>query len=228
VGIYAACYKIAVFLSIFINAFRLGAEPFFFSQAKNKNATETYARIMDYFVIAVSLIFVFLVANIELLKYFIKGKDAAEQALYWSGLQIVPVLLFGYVSLGIYINLSIWYKLSDQTRFGLYISGIGAILTIVLNLIFIPKFSYVASAWISLTAYTCMMILSYLWGQRNYPIPYKLKKNIFYLLSSVCIVFVVFVVFDRNLIIGNALFLIFTIVILYRERKEIKLILGKK
>jgi O-antigen/teichoic acid export membrane protein len=228
VGIYAACYKIAVFLSIFINAFRLGAEPFFFSQAKNKNATETYARIMDYFVIAVSLIFVFLVANIELLKYFIKGKDAAQQALYWSGLRIVPVLLFGYVSLGIYINLSIWYKLSDQTRFGLYISGIGAILTIVLNLIFIPKFGYMASAWISLTAYTGMMILSYLWGQRNYPIPYKLKKNIFYLLSSVCIVFVVFVVFDRNLIIGNTLFLIFTIVILYRERKEIKLILGKK
>ena len=227
-GIYAACYKIAVFLSIFINAFRLGAEPFFFSQAKNKNATETYARIMDYFVIAVSLIFVFLVANIELLKYFIYRKDAAEQALYWSGLRIVPILLFGYVSLGIYINLSIWYKLSDQTRYGLYISGIGAILTIVLNVIFIPKFSYMASAWISLTAYTLMMILSYLWGQRNYPIPYKLKKNIIYLFSSVCIVFVVFVVFDRNLIIGNALFLIFTIAILLRERKEIKLILGRK
>jgi O-antigen/teichoic acid export membrane protein len=228
VGIYSACYKIAVFLSIFINAFRLGAEPFFFSQAKNKNAAETYARIMDYFVIAVSLIFVFLVANIELLKYFIKGKDAAEQALYWSGLKIVPVLLFGYVSLGIYINLSIWYKLSDQTRYGLYISGIGAILTIVLNLIFIPKFGYMASAWISLTAYTLMMILSYLWGQRNYPIPYKLKKNILYLVSSICIVFVVFVVFDRNLIIGNALFLIFTIAILFREREEIKLILGRK
>ena len=228
VGIYGACYKIAVFLSIFINAFRLGAEPFFFSQAKNKNATETYARIMDYFVIAVSLIFVFLVANIELLKYFIYKKDAAEQALYWSGLRIVPILLFGYVSLGIYINLSIWYKLSDQTRYGLYISGIGAVLTIVLNVIFIPKFSYMASAWISLTAYTLMMILSYLWGQRNYPIPYKLKKNIIYLFSSVCIVFVVFVVFDRNLIIGNALFLIFTIAILLRERKEIKLILGRK
>jgi O-antigen/teichoic acid export membrane protein len=228
VGIYSACYKIAVFLSIFINAFRLGAEPFFFSQAKNKNAAETYARIMDYFVIAVSLIFVFLVANIELLKYFIKGKDAAEQALYWSGLKIVPVLLFGYVSLGIYINLSIWYKLSDQTRYGLYISGIGAILTIVLNLIFIPKFGYMASAWISLTAYTLMMILSYVWGQLNYPIPYKLKKNILYLVSSICIVFVVFVVFDRNLIIGNTMFLIFTLAILFRERKEIKLILGRK
>ncbi|HQS05414.1 MAG: polysaccharide biosynthesis protein [Sphingobacteriales bacterium 17-39-43] len=228
VGIYAACYKIAVFLSIFINAFRLGAEPFFFSQAKNKNATETYARIMDYFVIAVSLIFVFLVANIELLKYFIYKKDASEQALYWSGLKIVPILLFGYVSLGIYINLSIWYKLSDQTRYGLYISGIGAILTIILNIIFIPKFSYMASAWISLTAYTVMMILSYLWGQRNYPIPYKLKKNIIYLLASICIVFVAFVVFDRNLIVGNALFLIFTVTILFTERKEIKLILGTK
>jgi len=228
VGIYAACYKIAVFLSIFINAFRLGAEPFFFSHSKNKNSSETYARIMNFFVIAISLIFVLLVVNIELLKYFIKGKDAAEQALYWSGLRIVPILLFGYVSLGIYINLSIWYKLSDQTRFGLYIRGIGAILTIILNLIFIPEYSYMASAWISLTAYTVMMILSYIWGQRNYPIPYKLKKNIIYLLASICIVFVAFVVFDRNLIVGNALFLIFTVTILFTERKEIKLILGTK
>lgn len=227
-GIYAACCKIAVFLSIFINAFRLGAEPFFFSHARNKDATETYAQIMNFFIIAVSLIFILLVANIELLKYFIRGKDAAEQALYWSGLKIVPVLLFGYVSLGIYINLSIWYKLSDQTRFGLYISGIGAILTIILNLIFIPKYSYLASAWISLSAYTVMMILSYIWGQRNYPIPYKLRKNIIYLLSSICIVFVAFVVFERNLIIGNTLFIIFTAIVLIAERKDIKLIFGKK
>lgn len=227
-GIYAACCKIAVFLSIFINAFRLGAEPFFFSHARNKDATETYAQIMNFFIIAVSLIFILLVANIELLKYFIRGKDAAEQALYWSGLKIVPVLLFGYVSLGIYINLSIWYKLSDQTRFGLYISGIGAILTIILNLIFIPKYSYLASAWISLSAYTLMMILSYIWGQRNYPIPYKLRKNIIYLLSSICIVFVAFVVFERNLIIGNTLFIIFTAIVLIAERKDIKLIFGRK
>lgn len=228
VGIYAACCKIAIFLSIFINAFRLGAEPFFFSHAKNKNSGETYAKIMNYFVIAVCLIFVLLVANIELLKYFIKGKDAAEQAMYWSGLKIVPILLFAYVSLGIYINLSIWYKLSDQTRYGLYISGIGAVLTIVLNLIFIPKFSYLASAWISLIAYTVMMVFSYFWGQRNYPIPYNLKKNFMYLLTSVCIVFVAFVVFDRNLLIGNALFLIFTGTIIFVERKELKVIFGLK
>jgi O-antigen/teichoic acid export membrane protein len=224
VGIYAACCKIAIFLSIFINAFRLGAEPFFFSHAKNKNAGETYAKIMNYFVIVVCLIFVLLAANIELLKYFIKGKDAAEQAMYWSGLKIVPILLFAYVCLGIYINLSIWYKLSDQTRYGLYISGIGAILTIVLNLVFIPQYSYLASAWISLTAYSVMMMLSYIWGQKNYPIPYNLKKNLAYLLTSICIVFVAFVVFDRNLLIGNALFLIFTATIIFIERKELKAI----
>lgn len=228
VGIYGACCKIAIFLSIFIQAFRLGAEPFFFSHSKNKDSRNTYARIMNYFVIAVCLIFVFLAANIEIFKYFIKGKDVAQTALYWSGLRIVPVLLFGYVSLGIYMNLSIWYKLSDQTRYGLYISGIGAVLTIILNLIFIPKFSYMASAWISLTAYTVMMILSYLMGQKNYPIPYNLKKNIGYLVASVCIVFVSFIVFQRNLIIGNFLFLIFSLTTIYIERRELKTIFGIK
>lgn len=227
-GIYGACSKIAVFLFIFINAFRLGAEPFFFSHSRNKNSGETYARIMTYFVIAVCLIFVLLAANIEVLKYFIKGGDATQRALYWSGLRIVPVLLFGYVSLGIYMNLSIWYKLSDQTRYGLYISGVGAVLTIVLNLLFIPQYSYVASAWISLGAYTVMMILSYLWGQRNYPIPYNLKKNVGYLVASAFIVFVSFIVFKRNLIIGNMLFLIFTLTAIYIERKELKAIFGIK
>jgi O-antigen/teichoic acid export membrane protein len=156
-----------------------------------------------------------------LLKYFIKGSNQLQRDLYWSGLKIVPVLLFGYVSLGIYINLSIWYKLSDQTRYGLYISGIGAVLTIVLHILFIAKYSYVASAWIRFAVYSAMMILSYVLGQRNYPIPYDLKRNISYMLASVSIVFVSFVVFNRNLIIGNALFLIFTLTTLYLERKEL-------
>jgi O-antigen/teichoic acid export membrane protein len=237
VGIYGACSKIAIFLSIFILAFRLGAEPFFFSHSKNKNSGETYARIMNYFVIAVCLIFVLLAANIEILKYFIGGSELLrnfingsdigadtfkQQQLYWSGLKIVPVLLFGYVSLGIYINLSIWYKLSDQTRYGLYISGIGAVLTIILNLIFIPYYSFVASAWISLTVYTVMAVLSYIWGQKNYPIPYNLGKNLGYILVAACIVFVSFVLFNRNLIIGNTLFIIFTLITFYIERKELR------
>ncbi|MFD2874530.1 polysaccharide biosynthesis C-terminal domain-containing protein [Mucilaginibacter ximonensis] len=227
VGTYGACSKIAVFLSIFVNAFRLGAEPFFFNHAKNKNAGQTYARIMDFFVIAVCGIFVALVANIELLKYFIKGKDHVQTLLYWQGIKVIPPLLFGYVSLGVYMNLSVWYKLSDQTKYGLYISGIGALLTIVLNVILIPRYSYMASAWISLTAYTVMMILSYIWGQKNYPIPYNLKKNLGYILVSIVFVYLSFYIFKRNIFIGNAFLLLFGGGALFLEWKNIKAIFSK-
>lgn len=221
IGIYAACAKIAIFLNIFIQAFRLGAEPFFFSHQKSKNSGETYARIMNYFVIAISMIFVAIVANIEILKYFIGSDDADQRELYWSGLKVVPILLFGYVSLGIYINLSIWYKLSDQTRYGLYISGVGAIVTIVMNLLFIPQYGYIASAWISLAAYTSMMVLSYILGQKNYPIPYNLKKTLGYLFTAIVLVLISFHVFDRNLIIGNALLLLFVIAVFLIEKREL-------
>jgi O-antigen/teichoic acid export membrane protein len=222
VGIYGACAKISLFLSIFIQAFRLGAEPFFFSHAKNKNATQTYARIMDYFVITVCVIFIGLIANIEILKYFIPNRS------YWVGLPVVPPLVFGYVSLGIYMNLSVWYKLSDQTKYGLYISGIGAILTIVLNVIFIPKYSYIASAWVSLIAYATMMVLSYIWGQKNYPIPYNLKKNLAYIISSIVIVYLSFSIFNRNIFAGNALLLAFIIAAFYFDGRELKATLSKR
>lgn len=221
VGIYTACAKISVFLNIFIQAFRLGAEPFFFSSAKNKNSGQIYARIMNYFVIAICIIFIGIIANIELLKYFIKAKGIVQRDLYWSGLRVVPILLFGYLSLGIYMNLSVWYKLSDQTKYGLYISGIGAIVTIVLNVIFIPSYSYMASAWISLLAYTLMAVLSYVWGQKNYPIPYNLKKNLAYILTSAVIVYLSFVVFSRNIFVGNALLIVYGATAIYFERKEL-------
>ncbi len=221
-GIYGACCKLAIFLSIFIQAFRLGAEPFFFNHAKEKNSGTTYALIMDYFIIAVCIIFVGLVANIELLKNFIKAQDAVQRELYWSGLRVVPVLLFGYVSLGIYMNLSVWYKLSDQTKYGLYISGIGAILTVVLNIIYIPQYGFVASAWVSLLAYTSMMVLSFLLGQKHYAIPYHIKKNVAYLCVAVLLVILSFMVFKRNLIVGNSLFLGFILVTLYLEKNNLK------
>jgi O-antigen/teichoic acid export membrane protein len=221
VGVYSACARISVFLSLFIQAFRMGAEPFFFSHAKNANSGNTYARIMDYFIIMMCIIFVGVVANIEILKYYVNNKA------YWVGLNVVPILLFGYVSLGIYVNLSIWYRLSDQTRYGLYISGAGAIVTIVLNVIFIPRYSYMAAAWVSLIAYTTMMVLSYILGQRNYPIPYSLKKNLIYLVSSVIIVIVSFIIFNRNLIAGNLLLLLFTATAFYSERKQLKVLFRK-
>jgi O-antigen/teichoic acid export membrane protein len=226
VGVYGMCAKIALFLSIFVQAFRLGAEPFFFSHAKNKNSGDTYARIMNYFVIAVAIICVALIANIDILAHLIVGKHTAKNA-YWAGIGVVPPLLFGYLSLGIYMNLSIWYKLSDQTKYGLYISGIGAILTIVLNYIFIPQYSYMASAWISLVAYASMMVMSYIWGQKNYPIPYNLKKNLAYIITSVILVYLSFSVFKRNIFIGNALLILFAGAALFMERKELKAIFSK-
>lgn len=221
VGIYGAVCKIAIFLSIFITAFRLGAEPFFFSHAKNENAKNTYATILHYFVIALVVIFVGLIANIELLKYFISRSE------YWVGLPAVPFLLLGYVCLGIYMNLSVWYRLSDQTRFGLYISLFGATITIVLNLVLIPKFSYMGSAWVSMVAYFVMMVLSYLLGQKYYPIPYNLKRIISYLLVSTAIVFSSFFIFNRNIYIGNAMLIAFLVGIVYFEKDELMRILKR-
>jgi len=200
----------------------MGAEPFFFSHAKNKNAGQTYSRIMDYFVITMCLMFVGVVANIEILKHYVNNHD------YWVGLPVVPPLLLGYVSLGIYTNLSIWYKLSDQTKYGLYISGIGAIVTIVLNVIFIPKYSYMASAWISLIAYASMMIMSYIWGQKNYPIPYNLKKNVIYIVSSIILVYLSFSTFKRNIFVGNILLFLYAGAAFVAERKQLKAIFSKR
>lgn len=226
VGIYGAVCKIAIFMSIFITAFRLGAEPFFFSHAKNENAKNTYALILRYFVIALTLIFVGLVANIEILKYFI-SRDPAHIAEYWVGLPAVPYLLFGYVCLGIYSNLAIWYRLSDQTRYGLYISLVGAAVTIGLNFVLIPRFSYMGSAWVSMLAYFVMMVISYVLGQRHYPIPYELKRIAAYLLVSVVLVALSFWVFNRNIYIGNALLIVFIAGVFYFEKDGLLKILKR-
>jgi O-antigen/teichoic acid export membrane protein len=227
-GIYGAVCKLAIFLSIFIQAFRLGAEPFFFSHAKAKNARQTYAIILQYFVVALSVIFVGLIANIEILKHFISGKNHETQLEYWSGLPAVPFLLFGYMCLGIYMNLSIWYRLSDQTRFALYISIVGAVLTIVLNIVLIPRFSYMGSAWVSMIAYFVMMVISYVLGQKYYPIPYKLKRILAYIITSVVLVSLSFWVFHSNIFIGNALLLLFLAAIFYFEKDELRGILARK
>lgn len=221
VGIYGAVSRIAVFLSVFVQAFRLGAEPFFFSYAKNENARRTYSRIMEYFIIAMVIVMVGITANIEWLKHFIRGGSPEQQAIYWSGLEVVPILLMGYVLLGVYMNLSIWYKLSDQTRFGLYISGMGALVTLALNFVLIPMYSYVAAAWVTVVAYGCMITLSYLWGQARYPIPYKVPKGLAYLLAAGLLSWIMFDVLDRHLVYSNILFLGFLVVITYVERQTI-------
>jgi len=226
-GIYGAVSKLAIFLSIAVQAFRLGAEPFFFSYAKQANARQVYAIIMDYFVILMVLAMVGLTANIEILKYFIKAGDPVEQVKYWSGLKIIPVLLLSYVFLGIYTNLSIWYKLSDQTRYALYISGIGAVATLTLNLIFIPMYSYVAAAWVTLAAYFVMVVISYYWGQKNYAIPYRLWKNLAYILAGTLLCWISFYLFDRHLLLGNLLFAGFLVATVLLERKKLRSLLRR-
>lgn len=220
IGIYGAVCKLAIFISIFNTAFRLGAEPFFFSHAKQANARQTYAHILYYFVIALAILFVGLTANINIIKRFI-GPE------YWEGLHVVPVLLFGYVCLGIYMNLSVWYRLSDQTRYGVYISGVGAIFTIVMNIWLIPKFSYVGSAWVSMLTYLFITILSYVLGQKNYPIPYEIKKMLLYLAVSVVLVVISFWGFNRNFWLGNLLWLGFMAGVFYFEKNRLKIFLKR-
>ena len=175
-GAYSGCYKLAVFMTIFIQAFRMGAEPFFFSHAKEQNAPETYARILKYFVIAGCLVFLGILANLSWLKDLIIKQDE-----YFMALSIVPIILLANLFLGIYHNLAVWYKLTDRTHWGMYLSIFGAVLTIAINWYGIPRFGFIASAWATLAAYGSMMLLSYFLGKRHYPVPYPIARIGLYL-----------------------------------------------
>lgn len=175
VGIYSANYKLAMLVTILLQAYRYAAEPFFFSNAKNQDRNKLYAKVMNYFIAAVCIVFLGVSLNIQLFKYFIPNEN------YWGGLTVVPVLLLANVFLGIYFNQSIWYKLSGQTKFGAFISIGGAFLTIMLNFIFIPIIGFKASAWATLIVYALQMVASYLLGQKFYPIKYNLRKFVLYL-----------------------------------------------
>jgi O-antigen/teichoic acid export membrane protein len=186
VGIYAACYKISILMTIFIQAYKYAAEPFFFAQAKEKDAREVYARIMDYFIITVSLIFL---VTMLFLDDFIMPVLVGKK--YWEGKGVIPVLMMANLFLGVYYNLSIWYKLTAKTSWGAWLSLVGAIITLVLNFWWIPLssdhliYGYYGSAWATFICYGSMMILSYLIGQKYFPVKYNLLKFAGYLGLSV-------------------------------------------
>ncbi|HEY8388500.1 MAG TPA: oligosaccharide flippase family protein [Parasegetibacter sp.] len=179
-GVFGANYKLAVLITIFIQVFRMAAEPFFFNQSKDKNAPRTYARVMKFFVIACCFMYLGVNLFLDVWKWLITWKYEA----YGEGIYIVPVLTVGSVCLGIYYNLSIWYKLTGQNMIGAYITLGGAVLTILLNIWWIPLFSYTGSAWATLICYASMMIASYLLGKKYYPIPYAWKKLVAYLIIT--------------------------------------------
>ena len=179
VGIYSACYKLAMLVTIFLQAYRYAAEPFFFSQLKNQDRNVVFVRTMNVFIAIVCFAFLFVSINLGVFKFFIR-KEA-----YYVGLNVVPILLLANVCLGIYYNQSVWYKLSNQTKFGAYIALIGAGITILINVLFIPMYGYMASAWATLLAYMAQMIISFYLGKKYYPIPYDVRKFYLYVGSAI-------------------------------------------
>ncbi|HEV8081884.1 MAG TPA: oligosaccharide flippase family protein [Chitinophagaceae bacterium] len=184
VAIYSGCYKLSILITLFIQAFRMGAEPFFFKQAEGQNPQKVYARVMKFFVITITVMFLVVAMYIDIWKYFL------SKEIYWTGLKVVPILLLANMFLGIYYNLSIWYKLTHKTISGAYITLIGAAITLIINFSFIPYFGYMACAWATFFCYGSMMVISYLWGQKSYPIPYAWKKLSAYVVIVVLLYFI--------------------------------------
>lgn len=215
-GAYAACYKLAVFMTIFIQAFRLGAEPFFFNQAKEKNATSTYATILKYFVIVGTFGFVLITVFVDVIK-----EQLVNDASYHIAMEIVPYILLANLFLGIYHNLAIWYKLTDQTKYGMYFSVLGALITIAINLVLIPRVGFMAAAYAALGAYVIMTLVSYGVGRKKYPIPYELGRIGFYLMTAVVFSFLSFYFFRENYSVSTILLGIFTALVFVLERKQL-------
>jgi O-antigen/teichoic acid export membrane protein len=202
IGIYGANYKLAILMSLFIQAFRFAAEPFFFAHAKASDKRTIYAQVMDYFVLICLSIFLLVTLYIDLFKFFI-DED------YYEGLKIVPVLLLANLCLGIYFNLNIWYKLSNQTNKGAIISLIGAGITIVLNIWWVPIFGYIGSAWATLICYFSMMVICYFMGMKYYPIPYHVKRVLSYTGLALALFFAGW--FGRNHFYQNNLILLYIV-----------------
>jgi O-antigen/teichoic acid export membrane protein len=183
-GIFGACYKLSVFMSLAIQAFRYAAEPFFFSNAHDKNSPALFAKINHYFVITCCIVLLGIGINLDIFKYFIGD-------IFWYGLSIVPVLLLAYLFLGIYYNMSVWFKLTDKTYWGTIITVVGAGVTIAGNFILIPIIGFMGSALAALLCYSLMTVLCYAVGQRNYPIPYWITRDAGYILFSYSVVLLV-------------------------------------
>lgn len=182
-GIYGANYKLAILMTLFIQMFRYAAEPFFFNNKNESNARELYAKATKYFIIAGLMIFLGVMFYIDIIKYFIDVK-------YHEGLQVVPILLLANLFLGIFFNFSIWYKLNDMTKYGAWLAIIGAAITIILNLVLIPAYGYVGSAWATLICYVIMTMLSFYWGQKHYKVPYEIWNAVFYFALALVLYYV--------------------------------------
>ncbi len=224
-GIFANIFRIALLITILIQAFRMAAEPFFFNQSKDKNAPRNYARVMKFFVIACCFMFLFIGLFLDIFRWiFITFANPR-----WAeGLEVVPLLALGNIFLGIYYNLSVWYKLTNKNMYGALITICGAVITIVLNILLIPIWHYTGAAIATFSCYLFMMISSYILGQKYFPVPYAVKKMVAYLTLSLLIFFIhlglMKLVADSLLFslgTGFVLFILFTWFVTKIEAKEL-------
>ncbi len=218
-GVFGGVYKLSILITLFVQAYKYAAEPFFFKQSKEADGKQVYVQMLNVFSFIVFGLFLVVTLFIDYFKYFINNEA------YWEGLKIVPILLLANAFLGISYNLSVWYKLSGKTIYGVYITAIGAFITIALNWLLIPSLGYVGAAWSTFACYGSLMIFSYLWGQKFYPIPYQIGKNVGFLVLALVLFFT-----DKYLNLGVTLFgvcskvvflLIFAAVFLWVEKPKI-------
>jgi len=223
IGIYSANYKLTLLITLFVQAYKMAAEPFFFNQSKEKDAKAVYGLSMKYFILICLAIFLMITLYIDVFKYIIAPD-------YFVGLKVVPILLLANLFLGVYYNLSIWYKLTDKTRTGLWVALGGAVVTLIINIGFIPKYGYMASGWATFICYGSMMVASYVIGQIYYPVNYHLRQIFYYSLFAIVLFFISskliepmpinhFVMFALN----SILFLSFVVTIYVMEfRKQLE------
>ena len=214
-GIYGACIKIAMIMVMITQAFRFAYEPFVFGKSKDKDSRETYAQAMKYYIVFTLLAFLCVMGYIDVLKFII-GES------YWEGLRVVPIVMAAEIMFGVFFNLSFWYKLTDRTIWGAYFSGIGAVVLITIDILLIPRFSYMACAWAGFAAYATSMLLSYFIGQHYYPIRYPLKDIALYVGLSVVGFAVMTLLHDAlplwaSLLLNTVIILLFAAVVVKRD-----------
>jgi len=214
-------------MTLSIQAFRYAAEPFFFSRATDKDSKELFSTVMLWFVIFGAFIFIIIVLNLDIIGYLFLRNEA-----YWEGLIVVPVLLLANLFLGIYYNLSIWFKLTDKTYYGTLISIIGALITIVLNYLLIPVLGYLGSSLATLLCYLTMVVISYNLGKKHYPVPYQAWKCLLYIGISVIFAYLGYNTPSEYTLeykfLQFALILLFLFIVVIMERKQLILLLKSK
>jgi O-antigen/teichoic acid export membrane protein len=222
VGVFSANYKYAVLMNLAIQAFRFAAEPFFFAQSSEKNSPQLFARVNHYFVIVCCLLLLGVSTNLDILKYFLRREG------YWEGIHIVPILLLAYLFLGVYYNFSVWFKITDKTKYGTLITFIGVIVTVMANYLLIPVLGYLGSSIAALLCYFIMTVVCYGLGQRYFPVPYTVGRDLAYIIGTTILVYVVYAIdpfieaqaFRTTFHLG--IFAVFTSCVLLFERKGLR------